>query len=60
MSVSVIKPDGSRQSIPDDILNAIRVQLRGSLQSADEAAAEPRPTWNAMHTDREPPTCSTR
>jgi FAD/FMN-containing dehydrogenase len=53
MSVSVIKPDGSRQSIPDDIVDALRVQLRGPLQSADEAAAEPRPTWNAMHTDRE-------
>jgi FAD/FMN-containing dehydrogenase len=53
MSVSVIKPDGSPQPIADDTLDALRAQLRGPLLTADDAAAEPRPMWNAMHTDRE-------
>ena len=42
MSISVIKPDGSLQPIPDDAIEALRQQLRGPLLTVEEAAAERR------------------
>jgi hypothetical protein len=52
MSMSVIKTDGSLQPIPDDAIDALRQQMRGSLLTVDESAVEPCPPWNAMHTGR--------
>lgn len=52
MSISVIRTDGSMQPISDDAIEALGQQVRGPLLTVDEAAAELRPAWNAMHTGR--------
>jgi FAD/FMN-containing dehydrogenase len=54
MTVTTARADGSYEDLTDDVLEDLRSQLRGPLLASGdpEAAAEPCPPWNAMHTDR--------
>ena len=43
--------DGLRPG-PDDVIEGVRAQLRGSVVTSGDAGDEPCPAWNAMHQDR--------
>jgi FAD/FMN-containing dehydrogenase len=60
MTVTAIKPDGSREQLPEDVLQDLREHLRGSVVAPEgvDTATEPRVAWNAMHPER--PSISTR
>src|SRR5436309_10119121 len=53
-TVTVSLIDGSRKQLADDVTDALRAQLRGSLVGPNDAGyePEPRPVWNAMHVGR--------
>ncbi|MCD2192956.1 FAD-binding oxidoreductase [Actinomycetospora endophytica] len=60
MTVTAIRPDGSREQLGAAVLEDLRAHLRGPVTAPDgaDATTEPRVAWNAMHTER--PSISTR
>ncbi|HEY2195348.1 MAG TPA: FAD-binding protein [Actinomycetospora sp.] len=60
MTVTAVRPDGSREQLPENVLEELRAHLRGQVVAPDGAdvATEPRVAWNAMHPER--PSISTR
>ncbi len=60
MTVTAVRPDGSREQLAEDILQELRAHFRGAVVAQDGAQdmAEPCEAWNAMYTDR--PAVATR
>jgi FAD/FMN-containing dehydrogenase len=54
MTATVAMIDGSMSRLSDDVLEALQMQLRGPLVGPGDPGfePEPRPSWNAMHSDR--------
>jgi FAD/FMN-containing dehydrogenase len=60
MTVTAMRPDGSREQLGEDVLDELRAHLRGSVVASEPSGttSEPRAAWNAMHPER--PSISTR
>ncbi|WP_433506006.1 FAD-binding oxidoreductase [Pseudonocardia halophobica] len=49
MTVTLTRADGSREQLPDDVLDELDAALRGPLVPGGDGAPEPRPEWNAIY-----------